>query len=153
MYIYRRPQGFFRCTSYCPLTDSQIRVNRDGIFKLLNSPGIDSKKSIPPAYVACAGILEQSLGARNRVGKGLSYQPARARICKAFKGPRNRFPAWRNRFVCSINICKFGFSGYIGWRNRFLGIGSQAPKKFKHDNPIPTRFLAPMDCSKIPAQC
>ena len=25
---------------------------RDGIFKLLKSPGIDSKKSIPPAYVA-----------------------------------------------------------------------------------------------------
>ncbi len=25
---------------------------RDGIFKLLRSPGIDSKESIPPAYVA-----------------------------------------------------------------------------------------------------
>jgi hypothetical protein len=26
---------------------------RDGIFKLLRSPGIDSKESISPAYVAC----------------------------------------------------------------------------------------------------
>jgi hypothetical protein len=25
----------------------------------------------------CAGILEQSMGARNRVGTGLSYQPSR----------------------------------------------------------------------------
>jgi hypothetical protein len=27
-------------------------VNRAGIFKLLRSPGIDSKESIPPGYVA-----------------------------------------------------------------------------------------------------
>ncbi len=27
---------------------------RDGIFKLLRSPGIDSKESIPPVYVARA---------------------------------------------------------------------------------------------------
>jgi hypothetical protein len=29
-----------------------IGENRDGIFKLLRSPGIDSKESIPPAYEA-----------------------------------------------------------------------------------------------------
>jgi hypothetical protein len=28
------------------------------IFQLLRSPGIDSKKSIPPAYVALAGIFK-----------------------------------------------------------------------------------------------
>jgi hypothetical protein len=27
--------------------------------------------------IYCAGILEQSMGARNRVGKGLPYRPAR----------------------------------------------------------------------------
>jgi hypothetical protein len=27
---------------------------RDGIFKLLNSPGIGSEELIPPAFVACA---------------------------------------------------------------------------------------------------
>ncbi len=32
-----------------------------------------------------AGILEQSMGARNWVGIGLSYPPARARICKRIK--------------------------------------------------------------------
>ncbi len=34
-------------------SDSQKSTFRDGIFKLLRSPGIDSKESIPPAVVAC----------------------------------------------------------------------------------------------------
>jgi hypothetical protein len=46
-------------------------------FKHLRSPGIDSKESIPPAYVARAGIFKQSMGARNRLGIGLWYRPAR----------------------------------------------------------------------------
>jgi hypothetical protein len=88
---------------------------RDGIFKLSRSPGIDFKESISPAYVAC-----------------------RVRICKPFKKPRNRFPAWRNRS---------------------LGIDSRLHKRLqiralagRYDNPIPTRFLALIDCSKFPAQ-
>ncbi len=32
----------------------------------------------------------------------------RARICKPFKEPRNRFPGWRNRFVSSLNVYKYG---------------------------------------------
>jgi len=48
-------------------------TNQRRYFKLLRSPEIDIKKSIQPAYVACAGILEQSMGARNRVGIGISY--------------------------------------------------------------------------------
>jgi len=82
------------------------------------------------------GILEQSVGTRNRVEIGLSYRPARLRrltkaipgllsavegdggidsllskttlfpraccICRPFKGPRNRFPAWRT----GARICK-----------------------------------------------
>jgi hypothetical protein len=35
----------------------------------------------------CAVILEQFMGARNRVGTGLSYRPARACICKRFWSP------------------------------------------------------------------
>jgi hypothetical protein len=31
---------------------SSAEISRDGIIKLLKSPGIDSKESIPPAYVA-----------------------------------------------------------------------------------------------------
>ncbi len=67
---------------------------RDVIFKLLTSPGIDSKDSITPVYifektfkeprnrfcqpnVACAWLFRQSMGARNRVRIGLSYRPAR----------------------------------------------------------------------------
>jgi hypothetical protein len=37
---------------------------------LLNSPGISLRQS-------CAGILKQSREVRSRVGKGLSYIPAR----------------------------------------------------------------------------
>ncbi len=42
--------------------------------KRLRSPGIDSEESIP---VTRTGIFKQSKGARNRVGIGLSYRPAR----------------------------------------------------------------------------
>jgi hypothetical protein len=34
---------------------------------------------------------------------------SRARICKLFKEPKNRFPAWRNRCLCSsLDIYKYG---------------------------------------------
>ncbi len=36
------------------------------ICKHLMSPGMASKELIPPAYVACAGIFEQSMGVRDR---------------------------------------------------------------------------------------
>jgi hypothetical protein len=46
----------------------------------------------------CAGILKQSMGARNRVGISLSNRPARARICKRF-GSQESIPqlyvTWR----------------------------------------------------------
>ncbi len=46
---------------------------------------MDSMESIPPAYVAWRA--------------GSTYKvivpAARARICRPFKEPRNRFPAWR----------------------------------------------------------
>ncbi len=32
-----------------------------------------------------------------------------ARVCKSFKKPRNRFPAWRNRFLGSLNLTNTGF--------------------------------------------
>jgi hypothetical protein len=39
-------------------------------------------------------------------------------------------------------------------RNRFQGINSASLCSLagRYDNPIPTRFLAPIDCLKIPAQ-
>jgi hypothetical protein len=69
---YRKPKTMMSS----PSPSLGVRTRRkkkqscSGIFKLLSSPGIDS-----PAYVACAGILEQSMGAGNRVGTGLSYRP------------------------------------------------------------------------------
>ncbi len=66
-------------------TELSNKPARDGIFKLPRSPGIDSKESLPPAFVSWA------------------------RICKPFKESRNRFPAslpcltgppgWQNRFI------------------------------------------------------
>jgi hypothetical protein len=29
-------------------------------------------------------------------------------ICRTFKEPKNRFPAWRNRFLDSVNVYKYG---------------------------------------------
>jgi hypothetical protein len=77
------PQHWYKW--YCgksPLCDKKVTKKHvteqglrnecgDGIFKLLRSPRIDSKEPIPPRCVARAGI------------------------CKPFKEPRNRFPAWR----------------------------------------------------------
>jgi hypothetical protein len=63
-------------------------VHESILATLYNTSRRDRSKS------PSAGILEQSLGARNRVGLGLSC--------------------------------------YIGWRNKFLGIDSSAPYKFKN---------------------
>jgi hypothetical protein len=47
-----------------------------------------------------AGIFKQSIGARNRVGIGFSYQPVRLhRLAE--------FIPW-NRFLGSINVLKYG---------------------------------------------
>jgi hypothetical protein len=56
---------------------------RDDIFKLLKNPEIDSKESIPSAYVACAEILEPR---RNRV-----FVPTRRLYRLAELIPWNRF--------------------------------------------------------------
>jgi hypothetical protein len=61
---------------------------RARICNRLWSPGIDTEKSIPPDYVARragtkiglsyrAGIFKKSMGARHRLGIGLSYRPVR----------------------------------------------------------------------------
>ncbi len=109
---------------FCFCGHLTIQEIRGGIFKLLCSPEIDSKESIPLAYVAWA------------------------RICKPVKEPRNRFSAW-----CSG---KSNMSVIPARRaeNRFLGslTGLQIPPLAgRYDDSIPTRFLAPIGCYKIPA--
>ncbi len=57
-----------------------------------------------------AGIFKQSTGARNRVGIELSNRPARLhRLAE--------FVPW-NRFLCSINVYKYGLSSST--RNHFI---------------------------------
>ncbi len=110
-----------------PFKRSEGRVR---ICKRLRSPGINSKESVPPAYVAW------------RAGTS-----TRARICKPFWSPEidsrpggpvqqpylTYRPAGlhrlaeslpRNRFLASINVYKYGLWVVVPTRqagNRFLG--------------------------------
>jgi hypothetical protein len=84
-------------------------------------------------FLTVIGNFSTAMGARNQVGIGLLYRPARARICRSFKETRYRFPAWRagtkpylsywparlnrlaksiprNRFLGSINVYKYELS-------------------------------------------
>jgi hypothetical protein len=54
----------------------RVRNSCARIFKLLRSPRIDFKESIPPACVACVGNFSHTMGARNQVGIGLLYRPS-----------------------------------------------------------------------------
>ncbi len=56
------------------------------IILYVKEPRIDSKEYIPPAYAACAGILEQSVGPRNQVGIGFSCRPARLHTVYMYVG-------------------------------------------------------------------
>jgi hypothetical protein len=95
---------------------NRVRISlsyRSLICKRLRNPRIYSKESNPPAYASRAGILKQSMGARNRVGRRLSYRPARLyRLAE--------LNPW-NRFLESLKAKTSG-SGRICSLDRFLGI-------------------------------
>ncbi len=100
------------------------------ICKLLRSSGIDSKESITSDYVAWARICKPLKDFRNRFPAGgpvqkqcLTYRPARA--------------------TCRIDTLK-SFPVLLK-RLQIRALAGQ------YDNPVPTWFLAPIDCSKIPA--
>ncbi len=63
------------------------------------------------------------------------------RICKPFKEPRNRFSAWLagKPVRQSYFFCRTGLAGYIGWRNRFLGIDSSALQSFTNTDSCLTK--------------
>ncbi len=61
-----------------------------------------------------AGIFKQSMGARNRVGIGYTYWPARLHRLAEIDYKR-------------LKIRAPDPLSYIGWRNQFLGIDSWAP--------------------------
>jgi hypothetical protein len=78
----------------------------------------DKKKGHRPVLE----FLNNLWGARNRVGIGLSYQPAMP-----------GYIGWQNWFLGIDSWAPSKFensdSGYIGWRNCFLGIDYRAPLK------------------------
>jgi hypothetical protein len=101
-------------------------------FIPMRSSAVWRKSSMNQYFKPCAGIFKQSMGPRNRVGIGLSYRPGRAGILN-FYGAQKSIPR---------NLP----------RNRFRQPMEPGGPVRPYDNPIPTRFLAPKDCFKIPAQ-
>ncbi len=97
-----------------------------GIFKLLRSPGIDSKESIPPRICSLSPYFSTLMEHRNRV-QGINS----ASLCSLAGRYDNTIPT---RFLAPIDCLKIpALAG-------------------RYDNTILTRFLVPIDCSKIPAQ-
>ncbi len=118
--VYRAFSWPCRKTVYC-----FVLVSNQNIVCLIKEKYLLSYTPPPPPLSpsgASAGTLEQSLGARNRVGIGLSYRPATARTCKHFKEPRNLFPAWRPGVTNLFDVPARQVT-----RNRILGIDSWAP--------------------------
>jgi hypothetical protein len=80
-----------------------------------------------------AGIFKNSMGARHRVGIGLSYRPARARICKCLWSP-------------GIDSEESISPAYVAWRagmtNRVVVLARQGGN----------RFLGSLKCLQIRAQ-
>jgi hypothetical protein len=107
---------------------SKPREFRARIFKFLRSPRINFNEPIPPGCVACVGNLCPAMSARNQVGKGMSYRPAS--LCSLPTQFQTRFLE-----LIPLPIVVLKFSTLAG----------------RYDNPIPTRFLAPIDCLKISA--
>jgi hypothetical protein len=94
------------------------------ICKRLRSPGIDSKETIPLSNVAWASICKRlrSPGIDSKEPIPLA-NAAYARICKRLRSP-------------GINSKELIPPAYA-----LAGL---------YNNPIPARFLAPLDCSKAP---
>jgi hypothetical protein len=59
----------------------------------------------------CAGIFKQSIGARNRVGIGLSYRSARLHSL-AESIPRNKFLVFVNVYKCGLRVLFTHFLDY-----------------------------------------
>ncbi len=140
------------------------------------TPGIDSKESIPQTYVDCAGILEQSMGSQepswdrvivpDRQGTKASGIDSFQSTPGLLKSLKISSLCWNFRTVKGglgtkqEQGCRTGPPCYI----QAGGTDSQESipvllKSFKipslagrYENPIPTRFLAPTDCFKIPTQ-
>ncbi len=113
-----------RCSCYSAFTWGRVNTfkrrdtseSKAQIFKLLRGPGIDSKESILPAYMAWAEIFKHTVGARNQVGIG--YRQATK--------------------ACGIDSLES-----IPELLKCFKIPALAGR---YDIPVPTRFLASIDC-------
>ncbi len=67
--------------------------------------------------------------------------------------PRERYYVRKGWRCCGVRPEPL-FETFMEPRNRFQGIKSASPCSLacRYDNPIPTRFQAPIDCLKFPAQ-
>ena len=84
--------------------------------------------------LARALIFKQSMGARNRVGIGLSYRPARAGIIKQSMGARNRVGIGLSYRPARLHR----LAEFIPW-NRFLGsIRLKIRARMHLDEPVTT---------------
>jgi hypothetical protein len=117
-----------KCSGYSPSITYRIVSNwrsgfnptapllhRARIFKLFRSPDIDSTESTP-CENPCARFFKQCMGAKNRVGIGLSYWPARAGIFKKSMGARNRWGIGLSYRPARLH----GLAEFIPW-NQFRG--------------------------------
>jgi hypothetical protein len=78
---------------------AHIKLFADDIF--VYSPQID----IPSGRTSSDGILEQSIGARNRVGIGLSFRPARLnRLAESIPKFKNTISVFICQAVAGVQV-------------------------------------------------
>ncbi len=118
-----------------PYAHSRVDSNRDGIhgskissrFKGMEGETAVFIKIRPITFLPgwCVNLRPHYLSSSH---SGSCEGKYRAGICRPFKEPRNRFPAWQ---ACTQPYLSYSVlarqATYIGWRNRFLGIDSWAP--------------------------
>jgi hypothetical protein len=89
--------GFRRVCARCHNLPQKENYYTNTICQSINQPTSQSTSlSISILYGTSAGIIEQSMGAKNRVGIGLSYQPVRLHRLEVLI-------IW-NRFLCSLKV-------------------------------------------------
>ncbi len=82
---------------------------------------------LPFSQTKCGGVGGFSCVVDHILQEFYTLFLTRARICRPFKEPRYRLPAWRPAGRYENHVGRTGPPGYMGWRNRFLGIDACAP--------------------------